>query len=189
MSEPAPKTVLRHEARARRAGLAQSVPDFAKRLAVHAGALDIPPGGLIGVYSALPGEADPYLLLEELARQRVTFAFPRVAAKAAPLAYHLKPEGSPLQPGAYGIAEPQPDWPIALPQILLVPLLAFDARGHRLGYGGGFYDRTLAALGPGIRTIGIAYAGQEVEHIPHEPHDHPLDLIATEQGVRRFHHT
>ena len=66
-------------------------------------------------------------------------------------------------------------------------MLAFDSDGHRLGYGGGYYDRTLAGL-PNARAIGVAYAGQEVLSLPREPHDHPLDMIVTENGVRRFHH-
>lgn len=183
------KTELRQQARARRMELARSIPDFPARLAAHAAALDIPSNSLIGAYAALPGEADPHLLLEQLALTGCTFAFPRVSARGEALVFHHWKDGRVLQPGAYGIAEPSPDWPIAHPQILLVPLLAFNSTGHRLGYGGGFYDRTLAELGSGIRTIGIAYAGQEVAQLPREPHDHPLDMIATETGVRRFHHT
>jgi 5-formyltetrahydrofolate cyclo-ligase len=68
--------------------------------------------------------------------------------------------------------------------VLLVPLLAFDASGYRLGYGGGFYDRTLALLQ--VPAIGIAYAGQEVPSLPHEPHDRTLDMVLTEHGLRRF---
>jgi 5-formyltetrahydrofolate cyclo-ligase len=71
-----------------------------------------------------------------------------------------------------------------MPQLLLVPLLAFDAQGHRLGHGGGFYDRTIAAFG--VRAIGIAYAGQEVETLPHEPHDMKLDAVLTEGGLTRY---
>ena len=69
--------------------------------------------------------------------------------------------------------------------MLLVPLLAFDARGHRLGYGGGFYDRTLAALDAKL-AIGIAYAEQEIETLPIHERDHPLDIVVTERGLRRF---
>ena len=71
---------------------------------------------------------------------------------------------------------------------MLVPLLAFDAAGHRLGYGGGFYDRTLAALranGP-VTAIGVAYAGQEVENLPQEEFDERLDMVLTENGLRAF---
>ena len=98
--------------------------------------------------------------------------------------FHLVPDGEVLEPGSFGIPEPLSHWPRAVPQMLLVPLLAFDAHGHRLGMGGGFYDRTLAAIP--ARTVGIAYAGQETASIPHEAHDRTLDMVLTEQGIRRF---
>jgi len=86
------------------------------------------------------------------------------------------------------VPEPDPAWPLATPAIVLVPLLAFDAVGRRLGYGGGYYDRTLAALRAGhtITAVGVAYAGQEVENIPHDAHDEQLDMILTETGLRAF---
>ncbi len=192
------KGTLRTEARARRAECVRSVPDFAARLAAHAAALDIPRGSLVGAYVAMEGEADPRLLLERLAREECTFAFPRVAAKRAPLEFHHAQGRREFVISAFGVPEPAPDWPLAHPGILLVPLLAFDATGTRLGYGGGFYDRTLASLarnetppanpshrGP-TRAIGIAYAGQEVASLPRDAHDQPLDMIVTEDGVRRF---
>jgi 5-formyltetrahydrofolate cyclo-ligase len=182
------KKLLRDAARARRAELAKTIPDFAARLARQAAELDIAPNSLIGGYAALEDEADPHLLLKALASTGHEIAFPRIEAKAAPLVFHHWKPGRELQRGAFGIAEPRADWPIAHPPILLVPLLAFDARGHRLGYGGGYYDRTLEALRArgNVRAIGVAYAGQEVEFIPDENHDHRLDMVATEAGVRRF---
>lgn len=72
-----------------------------------------------------------------------------------------------------------------VPDMLLVPLLAWDGQGRRLGYGGGYYDRTLAAL-PGCRTIGCAYAAQQVAEVPAGPHDRPLDAVATEEGLTSF---
>lgn len=182
------KKLLRDAARARRRALAKTIPDFAARLAAHAPALDIAPNSLIGAYAALPDEADPHLLLKALAADGHSLAFPRVEAKGAPLVFHHWKPGRELTRGAFGIAEPSADWPVAHPRILLIPLLAFDKRGHRLGYGGGYYDRTLEALraSGSIRAIGIAYAGQEIDSIPDENHDHLLDTIATEEGVRRF---
>jgi 5-formyltetrahydrofolate cyclo-ligase len=108
-----------------------------------------------------------------------------MVAKDRPLEFHLVPEGDVLKPGAFGIHEPLAHWPKVRPRLLLVPLLAFDSTGHRLGYGGGFYDRTLFALksGPAIRAIGLAYAGQEVEFLPHAAHDIRLDAVLTEQGL------
>lgn len=185
------KSHLRQQARARRAELAKAIPDFAARLAAHGDGLGIAPGSLIGAYAALPGEADPHLLLQGLVAKGCMLAFPRVAAKDTPLVFHLWQPGLELKPGTFGIPEPAADWPIVHPRILLVPLLAFDARGHRLGYGGGYYDRTLEALRAKepILAIGVAYAGQETRSIPDEHHDHLLDMVVTEQGVRRFHHT
>ena len=180
------KSHLRDEARGRRAVLAAECQDFAERVAVHAGALAIPRASVVGAYVAMEGEADPRLILKALAGCR--FAFPRVAAKKQPLAFHTGEPGSAFVTSAFGVPEPAPDWPRAEPQILLVPMLAFDGDGYRLGYGGGFYDITLAALrakGP-LRAIGVAFAGQEVAQLPREAHDQKLDAIVTEKGVRTF---
>ncbi len=184
----ASKNDLRTAARARRAELARAAPDFAPRLAAHAGALDIPDGSLVAAYVAMGDEADPHLLLQQLASRNCTVALPRVVEKKQPLAFHHREPGRELVRSAFGVLEPSPDWPFAQPTIFLVPLLAFDARGTRLGYGGGFYDRTLAAL-PRARAIGVAYAGQEVPSLPRQAHDHPLEAVVTENGVRRFHRT
>ena len=159
-------------------------PDFAHAIAHHAHDLPIPRGAIVGGYHALPDEADPQLLLERLVEAGHHIAFPRVAAKGQPLDFHRVPDDGVLAPGAFGIHEPLPQWPRVTPGILLVPLLAFDGAGHRLGYGGGFYDRTLEKLD--IPAIGIAYAGQEVASLPHEAHDRTLAMILTEQGLRQF---
>ncbi len=188
MTDIAPKTALRNAARGHRATLARAIPDFAQRLAGHSSALEIPPASLIGAYVALPGEADPHLLLEKLSCIGCAFALPRVVTKETPLSFHHWNPGQILRTGAFGIAEPSPDWPVVQPQILFIPLLAFDARGYRLGYGGGFYDRTLDVMaGSAMRcAIGVAYAGQEIDRVPNEPHDLRLDMVVTETGVRRF---
>ena len=179
------KPSLRTAARARRAGLARAVPDFPTRLATYADALAIPDGSVVAAYVAMGDEADPHLLLKQLALRNCTFAFPRVVEKKTPLAFHHGTPERALVRSAFGVLEPAADWPLANPAIFLVPLLAFDASGTRLGYGGGFYDRTLAAL-PGARAIGVAYAGQEVPALPRHDHDHSLDAVVTENGVRRL---
>lgn len=176
------KQQLRAEARERRKTLTRS--GFAEEIAHYADALPVGEGAVIGAYHALPEEADPALLLEALAAKGRHIAFPRIAAKGLPLEYHRIPDGEMMAPGAFGIHEPLDTWPRVSPDLLLVPLLAFDGRGHRLGYGGGFYDRTLALLN--VPAIGIAYAGQEVASLPDEPHDRTLDMILTEQGIRKF---
>lgn len=179
---PITKTELRRAAREKRKTLVRS--GFADEIACYADALPVTKGAAIGAYHALPEEADPALLLQALAAKGCHIVFPRIAAKGLPLEYHRIPDGEMMSPGAFGIHEPLDTWPRVRPDLLLVPLLAFDGRGHRLGYGGGFYDRTLALLN--IPAIGIAYAGQEVASLPDEPHDRTLDMILTEQGLRHF---
>jgi 5-formyltetrahydrofolate cyclo-ligase len=176
------KSDLRQTARQKRKGLAHA--EFALAIAAYAEDLGLPPGTVVGGYHALPEEADPSQLLARLVETGCMIAFPRVAGKDQPLEFHHVPDGEVLSPGSFGIPEPLALWPRAVPDVLLVPLLAFDASGHRLGYGGGFYDRTLAAIP--ARAIGIAYAGQQSASIPHEPHDRTLDMVLTEQGIRRF---
>src|SRR3569833_1408912 len=182
MSSLSSKHDLRHAAREKRKALAD--PGFAATIADHAHELGIAKDAVVGAYHALPDEADPALLLQALVALGAHIAFPRVAGKGMPLEYHRVPDGEVLATGAYGIHEPLAHWPCVVFGLLLVPLLAFDASGHRLGYGGGFYDRTLDKLA--IPAIGIAYAGQEVASLPHEPHDMALSAILTERGLRRF---
>ena len=178
------KAQLRKEARAWRASLARAMPDLGARLAQHAGALPVKPGQIIGAYHALPDEADPAALLEKLVELGVHIAFPRVAGKGLPLEFHRVPDGEMLRAGAYGIQEPASHFPVARPDLLLVPLLAFDRAGHRLGYGGGFYDRTIARLK--VPAFGIAHAAQEISSLPAESHDIALSGILTEHGLKRF---
>jgi 5-formyltetrahydrofolate cyclo-ligase len=182
------KSAFRKTMRARRAELARAHPDFARDAAEHVGALKIADGATVGAYVAINGEADPHRILKKLTLRNCTLAFPRVVAKDEPLVFHRWKPGQNLQRGAYGIPEPSKDSPLAYPKILLVPLLAFDAQGHRLGYGGGYYDRTLDFLRANstVRAIGVAYAGQEVAELPREDHDHPLNAVITENGVREF---
>jgi len=178
------KSQLRVLARSRRASLAGET-DFAQRLAAHADLLPIIHGMIVGGYHAHRDEADPSLLLQAMVRVGAHIAFPRVTAKDAALDFHLVPDGEILSPGRYGIHEPLAHWPKVEPALLLVPLLAYDGQGSRLGYGGGYYDRTLAAW-PQVRAIGIAYHGQRMDTLPHEPHDRRLDAILTEQGLKEF---
>jgi 5-formyltetrahydrofolate cyclo-ligase len=176
------KQELRVAAREKRFSLKHR--GFAGALARHAESLGVAKGTVVGGYHALPDEADPALLLERLVELGCHIAFPRVAAKGQPLEFHRVPDGEVLAPGVFGIHEPMDIWPRATPQLLLVPLLAFDAAGHRLGYGGGFYDRTIALLK--VPAIGIAYAGQEVPALPADDHDMVLNGVLTENGLTRF---
>ena len=105
-------------------------------------------------------------------------ALPCVAGRAMPLQFRLWREGNPTELSRHGVPEPRHDAPEAVPDAILIPLLAFDGRGFRLGYGGGYYDHTLAQLRAAgtVLAIGVGYAGQEIAALPHEAHDQRLDL-------------
>jgi 5-formyltetrahydrofolate cyclo-ligase len=185
------KDALRSIARQQRLKLIEADPGASERLArhllPHLPALMADRGltGPIAGYRALADEIDPAPVLDGLHRAGMALCLPRVWGAARPLHFHRWQPGDPLQPGAYGIMEPAPTAACIDPVVLLVPLLAFDRHGHRLGYGGGYYDRTLAALsarGP-LLSIGLAFRGQELLSLPHEAHDRSLDLIATDEGL------
>jgi 5-formyltetrahydrofolate cyclo-ligase len=130
-------------------------------------------------------EADIRPALATLAATR-TVALPVVQGRGLPLVFRAWNPATALVPGPFGAQTPPDTAPTVVPVVLLVPMLAFDPAGWRLGYGGGFYDRTLALLrtrGPTV-AVGVAYAGQRVDHVPHDPTtDARLDAIATEDGV------
>ena len=130
-------------------------------------------------------EADIRPAMETLSLAGHVTALPVVAGRGWPLLFRQWRPGHPLVPGAFRVMEPMEDAPVVQPDILLVPLLAFDDRGYRLGYGGGFYDRTLEVLraaAPAL-ALGIGYAGQRLESVPIDAYDQKLDWIVTEEGV------
>jgi 5-formyltetrahydrofolate cyclo-ligase len=182
------KKTMRAEARMRRAGLAKACPDFPARIACYADALPIPGHARVSAYVPLEGEADPNELAQVLAGKGCEICYPRVHQKAQPLWFHVPIPGEHFVRSAFGVLEPRPDWPVAIPDVLLVPMLAFDAEGYRLGYGGGFYDRTLAHIRAAkpVVAIGIAFSGLEVPSVPHDASDEKLDMLVTELDVRRF---
>jgi 5-formyltetrahydrofolate cyclo-ligase len=147
--------------------------------------MNIPARAIVAGYWPVRDEADPRELMKALG---TAHALPRIDAKHTALSFREWRDGDVLVDNHHGIAEPRADAKIVTPDIVLVPLLAFDARGHRLGYGGGYYDGTLETLRSNgkVLAIGVAYAEQEVKTLPREPHDHALDMIVTERGVRRF---
>jgi 5-formyltetrahydrofolate cyclo-ligase len=180
------KTELRRKAEAHRKTLA--TPGYAAALAAHVDALAIAPGAVVAGYAAFRAEADPKALMQALAERGHPLALPAMTGKVLPLRFQRWCEGDALVVHPYGVAEPHPGAPVVEPSVLLVPLLAFDGHGTRLGYGGGYYDRTLAALraAGAVRAIGIAYAGQELPEVPHGPHDERLDAVLTENGLVQF---
>jgi 5-formyltetrahydrofolate cyclo-ligase len=176
----AAKAAARKLARAKRATLASiGAPD---RLAEAMLAQHAPPkGAIIAGYWPMGDEMDPRPLMLALASRGHAIALPVTPPRGQPLAFHAWAPGAALRPGPMGTSEPVAGEELR-PDVVLVPLLAFDRAGRRLGYGGGYYDRTLAAL-PGAKAIGIAYAGQEMPEVPAGPQDMRLPLIATEDSV------
>ena len=176
------KADLRLAARARRAQLAADLPDYAGAIARHAADLPVSAQSIVASYWPLRDEADPRALAQMLVAMCHRIVLPCVAGADRALVFR---RGDALRTNAFGIQEPPGDAPAFTPAVVLVPLLAFDAEGFRLGYGGGYYDRTLAALSPQPRAIGIGFALGRLGTIHPQPQDVPMDDIVTEEGVFR----
>jgi 5-formyltetrahydrofolate cyclo-ligase len=192
MSPPRPdldKASLRQEAIGRRAALAAAERIAAAEIIA---ARDFPvalgPGTIVSGFSPLKDELDPIPLMRRLVDKGARLALPAVAGRGQPLVIRAWAFGEPLAAGVWGIREPLPQAPAVEPDILIVPLLAFDRQGHRVGYGAGYYDMTineLRARKP-IVAVGIAFALQEIEAVPFTPRDARLDLVLTEREVINF---
>lgn len=129
------------------------------------------------------GELDPRPVLEHLRQRGAAIALPRVVRRGLPLTFHSWTPSTRFETSRFGVDEPVATTPEVTPELLLVPLLAFDRTGARLGYGGGFYDLTLASLRAKGRVVavGFAWSIQEVPRVPTEPHDQRLDAVLTER--------
>ena len=188
----AEKKALRAEARRRRAEAAARLPEAPERVA-RAALADLAGhlagGAVVAGYVAVEPELDPGPLMAGLAARGHGLALPVVAARDAPLLFRAWAPGAPLEPGVLGIPVPTLASPAIVPHLLLVPLVAFDAAGRRLGQGGGYYDRTLGLRrreGPPVVAIGLGFAAQEFPALPEEAFDERLDGVATENGLRWF---
>ncbi len=133
----------------------------------------------------LKSEINPLPLMKRLAEAGATLALPVVLGRGKPLVMREWKWGEPLAEGMWGLRQPRPEALEVEPDILLVPLLAFDRTGHRIGYGAGYYDMTIARLRARktVTAIGIAFAAQEVAVVPATPRDEKLDLVLTEREV------
>lgn len=177
-SVSAQKADLRRAMRAHRATQDAALGTRLKELVLDNGL--IPPHAVIGGFMPLPGEIDILPLLHELHQRGHALALPETPPAGQGLIFRGWTPDTPLRKGRFGTQ--YPDTPTLEPDFLFIPLLAFDSRGHRLGYGGGYYDRTIAAL-PSAFRLGCAYAIQQVETVPTEPTDQILHAIATERAV------
>ena len=140
----------------------------------------IPRSVVIAAFHPVPGEIDTIPTIAALIGQGHTVLLPRTPPRGEPLTFHPWRPGEPLTPGRHNTSHP--NTPAETPIVILVPLLAFDASCNRLGYGAGYYDRTIAAF-PNVQTIGCAFALQQVDAVPVMPHDVPLDAVVTEAAI------
>jgi 5-formyltetrahydrofolate cyclo-ligase len=186
------KSELRKSALARR----EAMPAAERQAAAGAIAgrffpLPIGPGVTVSGFSPLKSEINPLPLMRTLADAGAKLALPVVAGRGKPLIMRAYTFGQELNAGVWGIREPKDDAPEVDPDILIVPLAAFDRRGNRIGYGAGYYDMTinrLRARKP-VTAVGIAYAAQEVPDVPVTERDARLDLVLTEHETIDFRRT
>jgi 5-formyltetrahydrofolate cyclo-ligase len=144
------------------------------------------PGLVVSGYVPIQSEIDPTALMEKLKSRGVQLCLPVVGEDKQPLEFRSWSPGEELEIGKFDVEEPLPTAKPMVPEIVLVPLLAFDKKGRRLGYGGGFFDRTLKALraaNPYLCAVGIGYAAQQIAKVPTDGGDQNLDWVLTETGA------
>ncbi len=178
------KRAARQAAARQRAAAHAELKDTAgPALAARGLPAEIGPAGAVSGFIPYKSEIDTVPLLTRLSRAGWRSSLPVVIAADQPLLFRAWTPGEPLVAGVWDIPIPPETAPEVVPDVLLVPMLAFDRQGYRLGYGGGFYDRTLEKLRAlrKVWAVGVAYAAQEVDAVPHGLHDAPLDYVMTER--------
>jgi 5-formyltetrahydrofolate cyclo-ligase len=185
------KRGLRLAAKALRSDAARSADGSVGALAAEQflAHISIRVGQVVSAYWPFGDEFDTRPLMHRLVGFGANVALPVVVRKLAPLIFRRWRPGDALEPAVLGTSMPSGDRPELVPEVLIVPLLAFDAEGYRLGYGGGYYDLTLAglrAMGRPMVAVGLAYAAQEQALLPRETFDQRLDWVVTEREARRF---
>ena len=184
----AAKAALRRRAHAARGALSDAErAEAAMAVARHfLDQIELEPSAVVAGYWRIRDELDCGPILRQLQARRQIVVLPMVMGPEASLEWRVWQPDAVLVDGGFGTSAPPADAPRAEPDVILLPLVGFDAKGTRLGYGGGYYDRTLAGLARKPRLIGLAFAAQELDDIPRGVHDVPLDAVITEAGVRHF---
>jgi 5-formyltetrahydrofolate cyclo-ligase len=182
------KAALRRKAHAQRAGLSDHRRAEASAAAVAHFFRDIKflPDEMVAAFWPIRDEIDIKPVLTRLMDDGQPVCLPVVLGEAQPLQFRQWQDGAALYPSGFGTLAPDELAPVVMPDVILMPLLGFDKHGNRLGYGGGYYDRTLESLSKRPRLIGFAFAAQAFDFVPREPHDVPLDAVVTEDGVTVF---
>jgi 5-formyltetrahydrofolate cyclo-ligase len=178
------KAELRAAVLKRRDALAPEVRlAAAEAIAARGLPIALKPGAIVSGYMPIRSEINPLPLLRRYAEAGAQIALPAIVARGEPLSMRAWAVGEKLVPGQWGIREPEAGAAQVAPDIMLIPLAAFDRRGSRVGYGAGYYDRTITELRlhKPVVAIGIAYSVQEVDEVPTLPHDARLDLVLTER--------
>lgn len=180
------KAALRREAVARRDSLPPDMRAAAARtIAERPFPCAVAAGAIVSGFMPLKSEINPMPLMRRLGDAGAQLALPAVAGRGKPLTMRAFAFGEPLVAGVWGIREPGPDAREVFPDIVIVPLLAFDRAGRRLGYGAGYYDMTITGLRARkpVIAVGIAFAAQEIPRVPTTARDAALDLVLTEHEV------
>ncbi len=183
------KAKLRAAALARRDALpAEMRAQAAEAIAARGLPFELKPGMIVSGFMAMKSEINPLPLMRRLSEAGARLALPAIKGRGHPLIIRAYKFGDALARGQWGIREPTPDAPEVAPDVLLVPLAAFDRAGQRIGYGAGYYDRTIAGLRArkDVTAVGLAFAAQEVEAVPAAGHDEGLEFVLTEREVIDF---
>jgi 5-formyltetrahydrofolate cyclo-ligase len=180
------KAELRRRMRRLRARLARDLPNAAEAAAVHLPEVLIESTRVVAGYRPIGAEIDPGPVLRRFEKAGAQTALPVVVSPDDPMVFRPWREGDPLAPDALGVPAPTDLRGEVWPDVVIAPVLAFDAHGGRLGQGGGCFDRTLAMLRArgSLIVVGLAFADQEVSEVPREPHDQALDATLTDSGYR-----
>jgi len=184
-----PKARLRQEALVLRDALPAAVrAAAAESIAVRPFPLKFERGSVVSGFSPMKSEINPVPLMRKLADAGARLALPVIAGRGKPLIMRAWRFGEPLASGQWGIREPLPEAAEVAPDILIVPLAAFDRAGHRIGYGAGYFDMTINALRAKkpVTAVGIAFAIQEISSVPATERDARLDLVLTERETIDF---
>ncbi|MDO8875378.1 MAG: 5-formyltetrahydrofolate cyclo-ligase [Pseudolabrys sp.] len=160
----------------------------AEAIAARALPVEVTPGATVSGFMPMKTEINPLPLMRKLAEQGALLALPCIDKRGRPLIMRAWKFGDAFKAGQWGIREPVPEAPEVAPDIVLVPLAAFDRSGQRIGYGAGYYDMTIHALRARkkIVTIGMAFAAQEIPAVPATGRDEPLDFVLTEREIIDF---
>jgi 5-formyltetrahydrofolate cyclo-ligase len=183
------KAELRAAALAKREAMPpQQRADAANTIAARDFPVPVPKGVIVSGFSPMKSEINPIPLMRKLFDAGAQLALPVIVGRGKPLIMRAWKFGDPFKAGQWGIREPVAEAPEVHPDILIVPLAAFDRRGHRIGFGAGYYDMTIAALRAKkkVTAVGIAFSAQEIERVPSTERDARLDFMLTEREVISF---